>query len=81
MYTTGEWIDTTLQQVCESYPSYYYYDLYIWDSNKKGAELYFLGAIPQVYNKYKRNYVFFSDESEHSIYLEGTLEELEENDG
>ena len=77
MCATGEWVDTKLHEVIDSYPDYYNYDLYVWDSEEQDSELYFLGAIPQVYKKYKDNYVFFSDENEHSIWLEGTVDDLE----
>ncbi len=77
MCNTGEWIDTTLSQVIEAYPEYYNYDLFVWDSNKKNAELYYLGNIPLIFEKYKNNYVFFTDEKDKSIWLEGTIDDLE----
>ena len=78
MCTTGEWVDTKLSQVIDAYPDYYNYDLYVWDSDNIDSELYFLGAIPQVYNQYKDNYVFFTDEEQESVWLEGTVDDLED---
>ena len=78
MCTTGEWIETRLHEVIESYPDYYNYDLYVWDSDQPDSELCWLGPIPQVYEQYKNNYVFFTDENEESVWLEGTVGELED---
>ena len=77
MSATTEWIDTTLYQVINTYPEYYNYDLFVWDKVKKDAELYYLGAIPKVFELYKNNNVFFTDEDEKSIWLEGTVDDLE----
>lgn len=78
MCTTGEWVDTKLYQVIESYPEYYNYGLYVWDSDEPDSELFYLGEIPQVYEQYKDNYVFFTDEDEECVWLEGTVDELED---
>lgn len=76
MCTTGEWVDTKLYQVIESYPEYFNYGLYVWDSDEADSELFYLGEIPQVYEQYKDNYVFFTDEDEQCVWLEGTVDEL-----
>lgn len=72
----GEWIDSTLSQVIDSYPQYLNYDLYIWDNTVEENELYFLGKVEQVYDQYEHNYVFLTDENEEQVWLEGTIKDF-----
>ena len=74
---TGEWIDTTLSQVINSYPEYYDYDLYIQESYDMPDELYYLGKCNLVFEKYEKHNVFFTDEKYKQIILEGYLVETE----
>lgn len=73
----GEWIETRLSQVIESYPEYKNYNLFIWDSDQVDSELFDLGNLQDVYDQYKNCYVFLTDEDMESVWLEGTLEDLE----
>lgn len=73
----GEWIETRLSQVIESYPEYKNYNLFVWDSDQVDSELFDLGNLQDVYDQYKNCYVFLTDEDMESVWLEGTLEDLE----
>lgn len=72
MKNSFEVFSKTLEDVIlEGLPSYKEYGLFVWESADDDADLVWIGDLPQVYEEYAQYNVYFVDEEQEEIWLEG----------